>query len=476
VARRLVFFAALVGLCLIGFGVLLGASEATDRLPLIGTAVAAVVGIVILTPLPRPSLPLALGVGMVAAIPALATGYLFFPAVLLTAALVAVAAVLIRDGRELISSVPAAVLRDDRSALERIAEREFNRARRHERPLTILSLVLTPSAGRSSRGSRGELDVVAQELAASLRRTDVVALEESSRLAVLLPETSGSEAEGLLMRILPHLVSSGRLRVGAATFPDDDVTWIGLRAVARDRERPVDPNWPGDGETVLIGEPGSEHGVRQAESAPIVEVVETSSVKLSVFRRATDLLVVLVVAPVAAPLIGVLGVAIKLDTSGPVFFGQRRIGRGGQPFRLWKLRTMVRDAEKRKDELRHLSLLEWPDFKIPDDPRVTRVGRFLRKTSLDELPQLWNLFVGDITLVGPRPSSIDVAHYELWQTERLEATPGLFGRWQAEARGNADFADRCRLDIDQVRSRTVRSELRMIAKTIEALIRGRGAC
>ena len=192
-------------------------------------------------------------------------------------------------------------------------------------------------------------------------------------------------------------------------------------------------------------------------------------------RRAIDLLVVLVVAPVVVPLLLVLAVAIRLDSPGPIFVSHARLGQGAVPFRLFKLRTMTRDADERKAELAHLNVLTWPDFKIPDDPRVTRVGRILRKTSLDELPQLWNIVRGDLTLVGPRACSVDVRSYALWQTERLEARPGLFGRWQAEARGRATFDERCRMDIAELRTRTVTSQLRVAVKTLRSVITGNGA-
>jgi lipopolysaccharide/colanic/teichoic acid biosynthesis glycosyltransferase len=192
-------------------------------------------------------------------------------------------------------------------------------------------------------------------------------------------------------------------------------------------------------------------------------------------RRGIDLVVVLLAAPLVAPLLGLLALVIRLETPGPIFARHERLGQGGSRFVLYKLRTMVRDAEERKRELVHLNVLPWPDFKIPRDPRVTRAGRLLRRSSLDELPQLWNLFRGEITLVGPRPCSIELENYALWQTERLEAKPGLFGRWQAEARGNADFAARCRLDIDQIRRRNVLREVRLAFQSVFAVLSGRGA-
>lgn len=187
-------------------------------------------------------------------------------------------------------------------------------------------------------------------------------------------------------------------------------------------------------------------------------------------RRVVDLVVLLLVAPAALTLVAVLAVAVKLDSSGPAFVTHRRIGTGGREFRLFKVRTMVKDAEEMKAQLTDLNVLSWPDFKIPNDPRVTRVGGWLRKTSLDELPQLWNVLRGEMTLVGPRPCSIELTRYELWQTERLEVTPGLLGRWQAEGRNHADFAARCRMDIRQVRADSPAAGLALAAKTLRAVL------
>jgi lipopolysaccharide/colanic/teichoic acid biosynthesis glycosyltransferase len=189
--------------------------------------------------------------------------------------------------------------------------------------------------------------------------------------------------------------------------------------------------------------------------------------------RAVDLVVLLLVGPAAAIVLLLLAVAVKLDSPGPAFISHRRLGKGGMPFALWKLRTMVADAEKRKAELAHLNVLPWPDFKIPNDPRVTRVGSWLRKTSLDELPQLWNVLRGEMTLVGPRPCSIPLTQYRLWQTERLEVTPGLVGRWQSNGRNSVDFETRCRMDITQIRRTSAVSALTMTVRTVRAVLGSR---
>jgi lipopolysaccharide/colanic/teichoic acid biosynthesis glycosyltransferase len=203
----------------------------------------------------------------------------------------------------------------------------------------------------------------------------------------------------------------------------------------------------------------------------LVEVRPASAV----LRRALNLVVLALAAPIVVPVIVLLAIVVKLDSPGPAFVRITRLGRDGRPFRLLKLRSMRRDAEQMKEALRHLNTLPWPDFKIENDPRVTRAGRWLRKYSLDELPQLYNVLRGEMTLIGPRPCSVRLDHYELWQTERLDVTPGLVGRWQADGRGTLDFASRSRLDIGQSRSRSLRGDLAMVAGTLRSVIVSKGA-
>ena len=136
---------------------------------------------------------------------------------------------------------------------------------------------------------------------------------------------------------------------------------------------------------------------------------------------------------------------------------------------------MTADAETQKEALRHLNILPWPDFKLVDDPRITRAGRWLRRYSLDELPQLYNVLRGDMTLVGPRPCSVKLSDYQPWQGERLDVTPGLADRWQADARGSADFTGRCRLDISQAKTGSFRVNLMLLIATLRSVLSARGA-
>jgi lipopolysaccharide/colanic/teichoic acid biosynthesis glycosyltransferase len=192
-------------------------------------------------------------------------------------------------------------------------------------------------------------------------------------------------------------------------------------------------------------------------------------------KRALDLVVSLAALPALLVVLGACIIAIKIESPGPAVFFQNRTGKGGRRFRMYKLRTMVPNAEELKARYMHLNEHQWPDFKITNDPRVTRVGRFLRKTSLDELPQVLNVIKGDMSLVGPRPTSFSAETYRLWHTARLEVKPGLTGLWQVSGRANLDFDDRLRLDIAYIRKRSLLLDLQILVRTFTAVLTTRGA-
>ncbi len=178
----------------------------------------------------------------------------------------------------------------------------------------------------------------------------------------------------------------------------------------------------------------------------------------------------------SAPLMLVAAVAIKLDSPGPVLFSHMRLGRNGQPFQMLKFRSMYQDAAARQVSLVSDNDIAGPVFKIRSDPRVTAVGKFIRKYSLDELPQLWHVLVGDMSLVGPRPPIPDeVARYEPWQRERLAVKPGLTCIWQVSGRSDVPFDEWVRMDIEYVRRRNMWLDLKLLLQTIPAVITGRGA-
>ena len=167
--------------------------------------------------------------------------------------------------------------------------------------------------------------------------------------------------------------------------------------------------------------------------------------------------------------------AVKLETPGPALFSQTRVGLDGRRFRMWKVRTMVANAGALEPELQHLNQLPWPDFKIARDPRVTRVGRWLRRTSIDELPQIWNVARGEMSWVGPRPTPFGLERYRAWHGERLEALPGITGLWQVVARAACNFDERARMDIAYVRHANLRLDVMLLLATVEAVWSGRGA-
>ena len=179
--------------------------------------------------------------------------------------------------------------------------------------------------------------------------------------------------------------------------------------------------------------------------------------------------------PLVLPVIAVCAVAIRLESSGPIFFCQMRTGQGGRRFRMFKFRTMKKNATELKKQLEHLNELTLPDFKISNDPRITLVGKFLRKTSLDELPQILNVLMGTMSLVGPRPTSFTAETYTLQQTERLEVIPGITGLWQISGRSDIDFDDRVRLDAEYIRQQSFWLDIKIIFRTFMAVMRQKGA-
>jgi exopolysaccharide biosynthesis polyprenyl glycosylphosphotransferase len=178
---------------------------------------------------------------------------------------------------------------------------------------------------------------------------------------------------------------------------------------------------------------------------------------------------------VLSPLLGVIGGLIKLDSHGPVLYRALRAGRKGRPFICYKFRTMVSNADALKNSLRQSNQRSGPFFKIADDPRITRLGRFLRRYSLDELPQLWNVLQGEMSLVGPRPHPLDdLAGYEVRHLARLDVTPGMTGLWQVTARRDPSFERGMELDREYIRTWSLRSDFRILLKTVSTVVRGSG--
>jgi len=203
--------------------------------------------------------------------------------------------------------------------------------------------------------------------------------------------------------------------------------------------------------------------------------VHHNEVKLAL-KRLVDIVGAAVGLLVAAPFLGLAAIAIRIDSPGPIFFRQPRCGLNGRRFRIVKLRTMCVGAEERKVELLHLNEMDGPVFKITYDPRVTRVGRWLRRWSMDELPQLWNVLRGDMSLVGPRPPTPDeVVKYELTERRRLSMRPGVTCVWQVSGRNQICFSEWMKLDLHYIDNWSLLTDLRLLLRTVPAVLFRRGA-
>ena len=177
-----------------------------------------------------------------------------------------------------------------------------------------------------------------------------------------------------------------------------------------------------------------------------------------------------------SPIITIVACAVKVTSKGPVFFSQKRVGKNGELFEMYKFRSMVVNAEELKENLEDQNEMSGPMFKIKDDPRITKVGKFIRKTSIDELPQLWNILKGDMSLVGPRPSlPKEVEQFDNWMFKRLSVRPGLTCYWQVSGRNNIDFEDWMKLDCRYVNERNLWIDIKLIFKTVGVLFGDKNA-
>jgi exopolysaccharide biosynthesis polyprenyl glycosylphosphotransferase len=193
-------------------------------------------------------------------------------------------------------------------------------------------------------------------------------------------------------------------------------------------------------------------------------------------KRVMDVVVALGGLVVLSPILALAALAVKLQDGGPVFFVQERSGLYGRPFPMLKFRSMVIDAEAQKAKLEAQNEMSGPVFKMKADPRITRVGAFLRKSSIDELPQIWNVLRGEMSIVGPRPPlPAEVARYERWQMRRLSMRPGLTCIWQVSGRNKVDFDNWMRLDLEYIDSWSLFLDIKLILLTFPVVLTGRGA-
>jgi exopolysaccharide biosynthesis polyprenyl glycosylphosphotransferase len=223
--------------------------------------------------------------------------------------------------------------------------------------------------------------------------------------------------------------------------------------------------------------PWPDSGVDHIGEIPVITLHREPLPSAALFlKRLLDVTGAALGLALAGPLMAIVALLIRLDSPGPVVYSAERTGIKGRRFRCLKFRSMVTDAEHLKDDLRARNQRQGPIFKIDDDPRVTHIGRIIRRYSLDELPQLWNVLRGEMSLVGPRPHPVDeVNHYELQHYRRLDVKPGITGLWQITARGCPSFELNMHLDLTYIENWSVRLDLRILASTVRVLFAPEGA-
>jgi len=381
------------------------------------------------------------------------------------------------------------------SELRLCIERERARADRTDSPLSLVLIELSEAQLRSD--SPMHFPVV---IARRLRCTDAVGWFDDITLGILLPETDhpgavqvsnelrenlSAATAGAHWRILayPESQPCAPKRVQGAAMsrriPQEDARHREVEAQASTPWAVV--NSATSNELASVGIASSnlaaariglrEASIPQPEPLRAVLTVPTSGAKrtLDIFGAALGLLAL-------APVMASAAVAVRVSSPGPIFFTQQRAGPDGRSFTFYKFRTMQVDAEQRKKELLQFNEQSGPVFKIAADPRITRVGRILRKASIDELPQLWNVLIGDMSLVGPRPPiAAEVSEYEPWQHRRLEIRGGLTCIWQVSGRSAIKFDDWVRLDLKYARTSSFKNDMVILLKTIPAVLTGRGA-
>jgi lipopolysaccharide/colanic/teichoic acid biosynthesis glycosyltransferase len=327
-------------------------------------------------------------------------------------------------------------------------ERERARADRTGAPFSLAAF-----SAASPDTERQTLTCLVQLLQGRLRNTDEVSWLSEHQICAMLIATPAAGAWKVIHDVLAQFpVGVPRPNCLVYAYPENRPGWHeSLPARSQPKAKPF-----------------GKH-----QTVPLEQLLIRP---LPAWKRALDVAGALAGLILLSPLLAVLTVLVKFSSPGPVLFRQLRNGRGGQPFVLYKFRTMVPDAEARKAALLALNERDGPAFKIKHDPRVTPLGRFLRCTSLDELPQLWNILRGDMTLVGPRPLVCAEANAcSNWQKRRAEVTPGLTCIWQVRGRHGVAFPAWMRMDLEYIRNRSFWYDLKLLLLTIPAVILRRGA-
>jgi len=334
---------------------------------------------------------------------------------------------------------------------------------RVDRNGSVLSVLRT--ARPLNKLTQLHFDLLSEQLQLRLRITDSVGMNPAGQLLVLLPDTPIAGAARVAEDLQQMLRTSvGEVNFDIAVYPDD------LHSDETSYRQQQSHSWPKpSGLHQPIGNSATaSHFHRRAAD-------QMFAWNCPPWKRAVDVVGASLGLVVASPLIALAAVAVRLNSTGGAFFSQKREGFGGRTFTIYKLRTMVQDAEGLKHALRIHSEQDGPAFKMSEDPRVTSLGRMLRKTSIDELPQLWNVIRGDMSLVGPRPLPVDESQKCVpWQRRRLSVRPGLTCIWQIRGRNTVTFDEWIRMDLRYINRRCLWYDLYLIITTAPAVLIRKG--
>jgi lipopolysaccharide/colanic/teichoic acid biosynthesis glycosyltransferase len=337
-----------------------------------------------------------------------------------------------------------------------LSAHHFGAALRRERLRSDRTLsqfaMLTLDFGKRGLSEQSQ-DAANEVLQGRVRESDIAGWLDQRKVGIILPDTSPA---------------------GAWKLADDLQSSLAERGLRAKCEVYVYPSVNAENQPSLDAAGGADNGTSAAPHAG--QPLETLLVqKLPAVKRLLDVLHASLGLVIASPLLFAAAVAVKLTSRGPIFYAQQRDGLGGRKFWIYKFRTMVVNADAIKAQLRALSEQDGPAFKIKNDPRVTAVGRLLRRTCIDELPQLWNVLKGDMSLVGPRPMcSKEARQCNQWERRRLDVTPGLTCIWQVYGGTKVTFTEWMRMDLRYIRSRSFWSDLRLMFLTVPAVIRRDG--
>jgi len=364
-----------------------------------------------------------------------------------------------------------------------ILERERSRADRTGGEFSFVLFDLSGPNGLDFSAVKRLADV----LASRVRATDEVGWFERGRIGVVLPHTPSEGAWKFADNIAKEFATSTDEAPSRKVFTYPSKWWTGENASNSNLQfGDICTEWApaakteapqGVEESHEKPEPAETEATAEANARSVENLEGILLERSPVWKRLMDLVGSTIAIILFSPVMLLVAIAIKLTSKGPVFFKQQRAGLGGKPFPLLKFRSMVVDAEEKKKELLKYNERTGPVFKMQSDPRVTPVGRFIRKWSLDELPQLFNVFVGHMSLVGPRPPTLDeVPQYVSWQGERLNVKPGITCIWQVSARHESDFNRWVRLDIAYKRKCSILLDIAILVRTLPAVLSRRGAC